>query len=72
MANYGRLVIDLGYVVDLNNQDMINESRSCFMEDIHSLQKYEELSDHIKLIEDNNVTDSDIPDHIKEILKITE
>ena len=71
MAKYGRLIIDLGYIVDMSNDDMIRESRLAFTEDIISAQKYGELPE-IKLIEDDKASEGDIPDHIKEILKINE
>jgi hypothetical protein len=72
MAKYGRLIIDLGYVVDLSNEDMIRESRLAFIEDLISAQKYGRLPLKIKLIEDDKVNELDIPDHIKEILEIDE
>lgn len=65
MSNLARVIIDLGYVVDINDPDMIERARNCFYEDIMNMMKYNELGDAIELGElDPTLTVSDIPNFL--------
>ena len=64
----GKIVIDLGYVVDMNDADMIEESKRCFFEDLMNSIKYNELTGLMSIIKEKGLKESDIPDHIKEIV----
>ena len=61
----GRVCISLSYVVDLNNKDMIDEAKECLMEDLMNIFKYNELHDHIDIVEDKKAKEKDIPDFLK-------
>lgn len=57
-----KITIDLGYVVDINDPDMIEQARNAFYEDIMSMVKYGELGDAIEIGEpDPTLTTDDIP-----------
>lgn len=57
-----KLTIDLGYVVDINDPDMIEHARNAFYEDIMSMVKYNELGDAIEVGEpDPTLSEEDIP-----------
>lgn len=57
-----RVVIDLGYVVDINDPDMIEHARNAFYEDVMNMVKFGELGDAIELSEpDPTLTEDDIP-----------
>lgn len=59
-----KLIIDLGYVVPENDQEMINEAKSCFYEDLMSFYKYNEVFDAIKVVEAPKATEKDIPEFL--------
>jgi hypothetical protein len=62
---FARLVIDFGYVVDINDPDMIEEAKNCFYEDIMASIKREELGDCLDLMEaDPSLTEDDVPDFL--------
>jgi hypothetical protein len=58
---YGKLIIDLGYVVDPDNHDMIQEAQQCFYEDLMSACKYGDLYNCIRLVESPKSKKSEIP-----------
>lgn len=60
-----RVGINLGYVVDINDPDMIEHARNCFYEDLMNLIKYNELGDAIEVGEpDPTLTEADIPEFL--------
>jgi hypothetical protein len=62
--NLGKLVIDLGYVVDLNDEKMIELGKDCLYEDLMALVKNNEIYDAIRLINSPESNPSDIPEFI--------
>jgi hypothetical protein len=62
----GRVVIDLGYVVDLDNQDMVDEAKDCFYEDISNAIKYNEIGGMMEVIDAPNANEGDIPEFLTE------
>lgn len=60
----GRVVIDLGYVVDLDNPEMIKLAKERFYDDLMSAQKYDEMESWMQEIEDPSATEEQIPDHL--------
>lgn len=61
----GRVCISLSYVVDLDDEVMVDEARECLYEDIMNIFKYNELHDHIDIVEDKRAKEKDIPDFLK-------
>jgi hypothetical protein len=65
--NLARLVIDLSYVVDVNDPDMIEHARSAIYEDVYNLIKTDELAEAITLQDvDPTLTEEDIPEFLLE------
>lgn len=60
----GKVIINIGYVVDLNNQTMVDEAVDCIVEDIHNAVKYNELFDWVEVVEAPDADESDIPDFL--------
>ena len=67
MKHLARLVIDLSYVVDVNDPNMIEHARAAIYEDVFNLIKTDELAEAITLQDvDSNLTEADIPDFLLE------
>lgn len=64
----GRVVFELGYVVDLNDSDMIDHARDCLLDDLMYIYKEYETASHIRIVpdDDGELRVSDIPDFLKE------
>lgn len=60
----GRVVIDLGYVVDLDNQEMVEKAKRNFYDEMMTLDKDSELHKTISVIEDRRATEDDIPEFL--------
>ena len=61
----GKVYISTKYVVDLDDESMVDEAKTCMFEDITNAVKYNELMDWIKVKEDSNLLEEDIPDFLK-------
>jgi hypothetical protein len=62
----GKIVLDLAYVVNLNDQDMVDQAKECIYEDIMSAYKYNEIHNYIEVIESPESEESDIPEFLLE------
>jgi hypothetical protein len=63
----GKIVLDLSYVVDLNDQDMVDQAKECIYEDIMNAYKYNEIHNYIEVIESPESKESDIPEFLLEM-----
>ena len=63
---YARLVVDLGYVVDPNNDEMVQNAHECIYEDLMNAYKYGDLYDCIKMVDSPGSTKKDIPQFLLE------
>uniref|UniRef100_A0A6H1ZAB0 Uncharacterized protein n=1 Tax=viral metagenome TaxID=1070528 RepID=A0A6H1ZAB0_9ZZZZ len=61
----GKVVLDIGYLVDLDNDQMVKEAMASVYEDICSAIKYNELASYIKVRPDNSLLEEDIPEFLK-------
>jgi len=61
----GKVYIPTKYVVDLDNESMVDEARECMIEDIMSAIKHDEMPYWVDIAEDNSLSESDIPDFLK-------
>jgi hypothetical protein len=59
-----KLIIDLGYVVPEGNEELIQEAKNCFYEDLMNFVKYNELYDAIKVVDAPNASEKDIPEFL--------
>ena len=57
----GRVVIDLGYVVDMDNANMIEHAKRCLRDDIMTAEINNELDQFIEIQEDPKAKISEIP-----------
>jgi len=63
----GRVFIDLGYVVDLDNEEMVWQARDSLIEDVYNAIKYDELSMLVNEEERDDVDEDQIPEFLLEI-----
>ena len=55
------------YVVDLDNEEMIDEAKNALYEDLMSAYKYDEIYNNIDVTEeDKSLKESDIPEFLLE------
>lgn len=64
MPKMGRVVIDLGYVVYLDDAKMIARAKRNFYDDIMNLIKNDEIFGCIDAIADKNATEEEIPEFL--------
>jgi len=62
--NLGRIVVDLGYIVDLNDSTMVENAKKCFYEDLMGLVKFNQVWDGFKIQKAKKAKIQDIPDFI--------
>lgn len=61
----GKITLDFEYVVDLDNEEMVERAKNCLYEDIMNSSKYGELFDYItEGKEDPALKESDIPEFL--------
>jgi hypothetical protein len=58
---YGKVILNIGYVVDLSDKDMIEHAKDCVFEDVENAIKYNQIYDNIIVIKDDRLKESDIP-----------
>ena len=63
----GKIYISTSYVVDLDNESMVDEAKTCMFEDITNAVKYDELASYIKVKEDISLSEADIPEFLKDV-----
>jgi hypothetical protein len=56
----GRIQLNLSYVVDLNDDEMVQTAKECLFEDINSMVKHNELWETITIKDDPKAKESDI------------
>ena len=63
----GKVKIEMEYVVDLDNEDMIEEAKNALYEDLMNAYKYDEIYNHIEVTEqDKTLKESDISEFLLE------
>jgi len=63
----GKVGITYFYVVDLENETMIDEAKDCIFEDIMNAVKNDELENYIGVIEDKErLSEESIPEFLKD------
>jgi hypothetical protein len=50
----GRVCLDLNYIVDMDNQEMVERAYECLYEDLMQGVKYGNIGNWIDVIEDKN------------------
>ena len=62
----GRVVVDLGYVVDIENPEMVEHAKRCLYDDIMTADNNQNLNDFIEIHEDKKAKISEIPEFLLE------
>jgi len=62
----GRVQISHSYVVNLDNEDMVEHARDALYEDLMNAVKFDELHSNIEVVEDPDATETEIPDFLTE------
>jgi hypothetical protein len=60
----GRVVINIEYVVDLDNPEMIEDAKQCIFEDITNSIKYGEVDQWIDVVPAPDAKEEDIPEFL--------
>lgn len=66
MTKLGRVEFKISYVVDLENENMIDDARQCVYEDVMNAVKYDEVAESIDVISDPLAKAEDIPEFLTE------
>lgn len=66
MTKLGRVEFKISYVVDLENENMIDEARQCVYEDVMNAVKYDEVAENIDVKDDPSAKTEDIPEFLTE------
>lgn len=62
----GKVKIELEYVVDLDNDDMVNDAKNALYEDLMAAYKYDGLYNLIEVTgEDKFLNEENIPEFLK-------
>lgn len=68
----GRVYFRASYVVDLDDQDMVDEAKECVFEDVCNAVKFDEIADSIVVGEpDPKLTEAEIPEFLLEMKRET-
>jgi len=62
----GKVYIPTHYAIDLDNKSMADEAKECMYEDLMNAVKYDELQNWIDIVEDNSLSEEDIPEFLKD------
>jgi hypothetical protein len=62
----GRVTLDINYIVDMDNEDMVKHAIESLYEDLMQGVKYGNITDWIDVIEDKNATEDMIPEFLLE------
>ena len=62
----GRISLDLNYIVDMDNDDMVAHATEALYEDLMQGVKYGDLTNWIRISEDKNAKEDMIPEFLLE------
>jgi hypothetical protein len=62
----GRICVDLNYIVDMDNDEMVRHATEALYEDLMQGVKYGDLANWISVSEDKNATEDMIPEFLLE------
>lgn len=62
----GRVTLNLDYVVDMDNPEMVRQATEYFYEDLMQGYKYDNIMNWIDVVEDKNATEDMIPEFLLE------
>jgi hypothetical protein len=62
----GRICVDLNYIVDMDNEEMVRHATEALYEDLMQGIKYGDIANWIRVSEDNNAKEDMIPEFLLE------
>jgi hypothetical protein len=62
----GKVKLAIEYVVDLDDETMVTSAQDCIVDDIYNAVKYSEVAQWLNIEEDKNLSESDIPEFLRE------
>ena len=69
----GKVEINYGYVVDLDNEEMVDQAKACLYQDLMNAYKYDEIDHHLVVRPDQSplcathqLSEGDIPSFLIE------
>ena len=62
----GRICVDLNYIVDMDNDEMVRHATEALYEDLMQGIKYGDLANWIRISEDKNAKEDMIPEFLLE------
>jgi hypothetical protein len=62
----GRICVDLNYIVDMDNEEMVRHATEALYEDLMQGIKYGDLANWIRISEDKNAKEDMIPEFLLE------
>jgi len=62
----GRICVDLNYIVDMDNDEMVRHATEALYEDLMQGIKYGDLADWIRISEDKDAKQEMIPEFLLE------
>ena len=62
----GRICVDLNYIVDMDNEEMVRHATEALYEDLMQGIKYGDLANWIRVSEDKNAKEYMIPEFLLE------
>ena len=62
----GRVCLDLNYIVDMDNEEMVKRAYECLYEDLMQGVKYGDIGNWIEVVEDKNANEKMIPEFLLE------
>lgn len=65
----GKVYLNIEYVVDLDNESMVDHAKDAVYEDFMSAYKFDEIHHWIKVKEDKRLKEDDIPEFLLEETK---
>lgn len=60
----GRVYIDFGYIVDLDNKEMVDDARTCLIEDLINAFKHSDIEQYIDVEEAPDASEDAIPEFL--------
>lgn len=62
----GRIIV-YSYVVNLDDEEMVERAKTCAYEDIMNAVKYNEVGNLLSVVEDSTLKEEDIPEFLREV-----
>jgi hypothetical protein len=62
----GRICVDLNYIVDMDNEEMVRHATEALYEDLMQGVKYGDLANWIRISEDKDAKEDMIPEFLLE------